>query len=101
MSMHSASLASSPRLQRVLDLLLDGRERSTLEIVIEAKVCAVNSCIAELRENGFAIHCERDRETSGERVWLYRLDLDDPGTAAKAAAFRQMSLGLAPEGVNG
>lgn len=90
--MHCASLQRSPRLQRVLDLLLDGRERSTLEILSGAQVCAVNSCIAELRENGFLIHCDRDLGTAGERVWLYRLDLDDPPTAAKAAAFRQLAL---------
>ena len=92
--MHNASLQRSPRLQRVLELLLDGRERSTLEIVVQARVCAVNSCVAELRENGFAIGCRQDRETSGsgERVWLYRLDLDDPATRSKAAEFRQLAL---------
>lgn len=89
--MHCASLERSPRLQRVLDLLLDGAERSTLEIVAGARVCAVNSCIAELRENGFAIDC-RQSSDSGERVWLYRLDLDDEPTAARAAAFRQLAL---------
>ena len=90
--MHAASLERSPRLQRALDLLLDGRERSTLEIIAGAKVCAVNSVIAELREGGFSILCRQDRETSGERVWLYRLDLDDDATAEKAARYRQLEL---------
>ena len=100
--MHAASLDSSPRLQRVLDLLLDGQERSTLEIVMGAQVCAVNSCIAELRDNGFAINC-RQLSESGERVWLYRLDLSDPATAAKAAERRQLVLALegALEGADG
>lgn len=107
--MHNASLESSPRLQRVLELLLDGRERSTLEIIAQARVCAVNSCVAELRENGFAIGCRqsRTRETSGsgERVWLYRLQMEDPSTAARVAAFRQcrlaLELELDPEGTEG
>ena len=96
--MHSASLESSPRLQRVLDLLLDGHERSTLEIAMGAQVCAVNSCVAELRHNGFRINC-RQLSAPGGRVWLYRLDLSDPATAAKAASRRQLALAL--EGADG
>lgn len=91
--MHAASLESSPRLQRALELLLDGRERSTLEIVAGAKVCAVNSVIAELRANGFEICCRQASDGVG-RVWLYWLDLSDPATAAKAAEYRQMELAL-------
>ena len=89
--MHAASLESSPRLQRTLDLLLDGREFSTLEIALEAKVCAVNSIIAELRANGLAISCRQVSHRTGP-VWLYRLDLDDEVTAEKAAKFRQLEL---------
>jgi biotin operon repressor len=55
--MHAASLERSERLQRVLWLLLDGQWHSTLEIVQRAQVCAVNSCIAELRANGIDIEC--------------------------------------------
>ena len=91
--MHAASLERSPRLRRALDLLLDGREFSTLEIALEAKVCAVNSIIAELRENGFAISCRQASHRTGP-VWLYRLDLDDDATAAKAAEYRQLELAL-------
>ncbi len=89
--MHAASLESSPRLQQTLDLLLDGRERSTLEIIAGARVCAVNSVIAELRANGFEIRC-RQVNARGGRVWLYRLDLSDDGTAKKAAKYRQLEL---------
>ena len=72
--MHAARLDSSPRLQRVHALLADGTERSTLEIVRAARVCAVNSCIAELRANGFQIECRRGRAAaSGEPLWLYRM----------------------------
>ncbi|MBI4714425.1 MAG: hypothetical protein HY760_00500 [Nitrospirae bacterium] len=55
--MHRARVETSPRLQRVLNLLWDGRHRTTREIVLEADVCAVNSIIAELRANGFNIVC--------------------------------------------
>ncbi len=89
--MHAASLDSSPRLQQALDLLLDGRERSTLEIIAGARVCAVNSVIAELRANGFEIRC-RQASDRGGRVWLYRLDLGDEATAEKVAKFRQLEL---------
>ncbi|MDD3938027.1 hypothetical protein [Rhodoferax sp.] len=66
--MNSAKLENSGRLQRVLALLQDGRAYTTLDIVIAAGVCAVNSCIAELRCNGYAITCQRE----GDR-WYYQL----------------------------
>ena len=71
--MHAARLADSPRLQRVLEVLSDGREHSTLEISQQARVCAVNSCIAELRENGKSISCRQEVTPLFGRVWLYRL----------------------------
>lgn len=55
--MHSACLARSSRLQRVLKLLADGVPHSTRQIIQEANVCAVNSVIAELRDNGIDIDC--------------------------------------------
>ncbi len=73
--MHAASLNSSPRLQRVHDLLLNGREYSTLEIVQGAQVCAVNSIIAELRANGLTITCRQIVSPAGERRWLYRMEV--------------------------
>ena len=72
--MHAARLARSPRLQRVHALLSDRVERSTFEIVEGAQVCAVNSCIAELRENGAVIACRQGRDPiTGWRVFLYRM----------------------------
>lgn len=53
--MRAARIESSPRLQRVLWVLLDGAWHGTREIVQRADVCAVNSCIAELRANGVEI----------------------------------------------
>lgn len=55
--MRAAKLANSERLQRVVNFLSDGAWHSTREIVHGAKVCAVNSAIAELRDpiNGIEI----------------------------------------------
>ena len=66
--MNAASIESSDRLNRVLDLLSLGCECTTLDIIIKANVCAVNSIISELRQNGFDIACQR----RGEK-WFYKL----------------------------
>jgi len=65
--MRAASLKNSERLQRVDQYLADGRERSTMEIIRECGVCAVNSIIAELRANGRDIRCRREGGT-----WYYK-----------------------------
>lgn len=57
--MNSARLKNSKRLQRVRNLLATGREYSTMDIIHKANVCAVNSIISELRENGIYIICRR------------------------------------------
>jgi hypothetical protein len=67
--MHAASIEKSERLGRVLDLLSQCGEFSTLDIIRQANVCAVNSIAAELRQNGFDINCQR----KGEK-WFYRLE---------------------------
>ena len=66
--MNSASIERSARLQRVRKLLLDKKEHSTYDIVQKTKVCAVNSIISELRDNGLDITCQR----RGDR-WYYRM----------------------------
>lgn len=74
MTRHSAKLETSSRLQRVHALLADGREYSTLDIVRRCNVCAVNSIIAELRDNGCEIRCRRaPGGTRTEQVYLYRM----------------------------
>ena len=65
--MKAARLENSARLKRVADLLADGREYSTLDIIMGAGVCAVNSCVAELRDIGFIITCRREGN-----LWFYR-----------------------------
>lgn len=67
--MRAARIERSARLQRVAELLSDGRWYSTLDIIVGAGVCAVNSCIAELRVNGLAIECRR----VGKERFEYRL----------------------------
>ncbi len=67
--MNAASIESSERLNRVLNLLSRGGEFTTLDIIKNANVCAVNSIISELRQNGFDINCQR----RGEK-WFYRLE---------------------------
>ncbi len=72
--MRAARIDRSPRLQRAHALLSDGRERSTLEIITGAGVCAVNSVISELRANGYYIECRQVRNpATGQRLWLYRM----------------------------
>jgi len=67
--MNAASIEKSERLGRVLDLLSQGGEFTTLDIIKQGNVCAVNSIISELRQNGFDIACQR----RGEK-WFYKLE---------------------------
>ena len=72
--MNHARLENSPRLQRVDDLLGDGEWHSTRDIMLFAYVCAVNSCIAELRANGRAILCRQRPGMHGGRIFEYRME---------------------------
>jgi hypothetical protein len=67
--MNAASIERSERLRRVLEVLSDGAEHSTYEIVQAAQVCAVNSIVAELRVNGCRIRCQRRQDR-----WYYTLE---------------------------
>lgn len=71
--MHSAKLEKSNRLQRVYEVLQRG-PKTTLEIIQQAGVCAVNSIISELRDNGIDIDCRCLGVTGdGSRIYQYRL----------------------------
>ena len=83
--MHGATLRS-PRLRRVHDLLADGAERSTREIVESAHVCAVNSCVAELRALGAQIECRLTVGPDGRRWFLYRMSAPAPAPTSKGTA---------------
>ena len=69
---HYAKIENSDRLRRVLAVLSDGKPHSTLEIIAYARVCAVNSCIAELRMNGFRIQCRQAGRERFEHTLLGR-----------------------------
>lgn len=88
--MHAADPHTSPRLQRVLSLLADQAEHSTMDICRGAEVCAVNSCVAELRHAGAEIVCTiktlRAHDGARRRIWFYRMTR--PPKAPRAAARR-------------
>ena len=69
--MHAAPL-TSPRLQRALALLSDGRPHSTRDIVRRAKVMAVNAVVSELRHHGAEIVCNVEVK-AGQRRFLYTM----------------------------
>ena len=60
--MHSANLEYSDRLIRVLDALDEAGKKglTTRQIIRKASVCAVNTCISELRDNGVDVKCEQE-----------------------------------------
>ena len=67
---HAAPL-TSPRLQRVLQLMKDGKPRTTRDIVRKARVMAVNACMAELRHHGAQITCVKQAAPNGEGWRFY------------------------------
>ena len=71
MSINAASL-HSPRLQRVLILLRDGRAHTTRDVVRRARVMAVNACMSELRQHGAEIVCTQ-QFVDGKRRWFYTM----------------------------
>ena len=70
--MHAAGL-HTPRLQRVLRLLGDGRPHTTRDIVRRANVVAVNAVVAELRTHGAEIGCRVEVLTDGRRRFFYTM----------------------------
>lgn len=71
--MHYGRLHSSPRLQRALRALQKAKgEISTMELARRARICAVNSVVAELRANGADIKC-RTAHDGKQRRWFYTL----------------------------
>ncbi len=80
--MHHARLQHSPRLRRALRVLQRARgEMTTWELSRAAGICAVNSVIAELRENGAEITC-RQEVKDGQRRFYYRLMKNPKGYEA-------------------
>lgn len=72
--MHAARPEHSPRLQRLLAVLADGREHTSRELQDAAATVAVGTCASELRAAGYDVTCRR----RGKNVWTYQLRrLDD------------------------
>jgi len=66
---HAANLINSDRLSDVYALLRDEEWHGTREIVHACDVCAVNTIIAELRDNGLRI----ETRCVGQGRYEYRL----------------------------
>lgn len=67
--MNAARFEKSERLQRVYQALSNSViPLSTRDIIEKAHVCAVNSCVSELRQQGFPIGCVRKGD-----YWYYFL----------------------------
>ncbi|MFA8441565.1 hypothetical protein [Yoonia sp.] len=69
--MHAASLRS-PRLQRLLKVLKDGHPHSTREIARKSHILAISACVAELRQHGADIICER-KKVDDRFVFFYTM----------------------------
>lgn len=66
-----AARLDSPRLQRVLALLSDGKPHTTRDIVRRARVMAVNAAVAELRHHGAEIKCVKQAGPKGAGMRFY------------------------------
>lgn len=66
-----AAKLDSPRLQRVLALLSDGKPHTTRDIVRRARVMAVNACVGELRHHGAEIKCVKQAGPKGAGMRFY------------------------------
>lgn len=77
--MKHRKLSKNATLQKVFRYLKGAKGRgdgtvTTRDIIIRTGVCAVNSVIGELRENGCVISCEQRRDENGKPHWHYRLE---------------------------
>lgn len=71
---HYARVSHSKRLQRLLSVLSDGGWHTTLDLVKKAKICAVNTAVHELRQNGYGVECKcMGRTVQSEDRHAYRL----------------------------
>lgn len=84
--MNAATIATSPRLQRLLAVRADGGEHSTRDLISAAQICAVNSAVAELRHAGLVVHCAGGKR---DGLMAYRYRLDRAATQAEATRLRR------------
>ncbi|MEM7751767.1 MAG: hypothetical protein AAF230_00040 [Pseudomonadota bacterium] len=72
--MNYGRLKTSPRLQRALRALQRAEgEISTMELSRRARICAVNSVVAELRANGAEIRCRKGHDANKRMRFFYTL----------------------------
>lgn len=71
MAMNAAPL-SSPRLQRVLTALRDGKPHSSWDLMQRARVVSLSAVISELRTHGAVIACTK-RHVNDAPVYFYTL----------------------------
>lgn len=87
---HAAKLETSARLQAVVAYLKKrGAEGATTrEIVIACDVCAVNSIVDEIRENGIPVFCKAaGRSQEGANVYRYYLEPPEAPRPAQGDLF--------------
>lgn len=73
-----AARLNSPRLQRVLALMSDGKPHTTRDVIRRAGVMAVNACMAELRHHGAEITCTKQAAPNGGGLRFYYTMLKAP-----------------------
>ena len=76
-TMHRANVKNSHRLYRVLNLLRRHGPLglTSMELQDRASVCAVGTCVSELRHNLYAIDCQYERTNDdGSKVYRYTID---------------------------
>jgi len=72
---HFADIKNSRRLQGVLEILQDGAEHTTFDIMLKTKSCAVHTDIYELRKNGIKIDCRQNgKSETGRKVFVYKIE---------------------------
>ncbi len=79
--MHAGRVSSSERLTLILTELRKAGSRgaTTRQLIQATGMCAINSCISEIRANGFDIRCTCDgRNEHGSMVYRYTL-MNAPG----------------------
>lgn len=68
MTTHRTKYENSDILKRIISVLSDGKRHSTMDIALEAKVCAVSTHISALRGNNFDITTTREG-----KIYWYQL----------------------------
>lgn len=76
--MHAGRVSSSERLTLILTELRKAGSigMTTRQLITATGMCAINSCISEIRANGFEVRCTCDGRK--DRRMIYRYVLIEP-----------------------